>query len=299
MSHLWVAGAQDLATVQRLLRMGRFVFCNVADEDLPGILARGATILAGERNAAWGVLVVDPETRPPTLPSGAPNRAQVRGMGLRHGPWLETAAPELVMGLRALLPPALLPLQVSVYITEAWLHSALLRAGFTQADTVVYYRLDLAPANAAQQDTAPGAAAADSAARLRPATLADMHALAELDAAAFAPLWHFGAAEIVELQVRGRVMLAEQNGEPVGYASLLLNGRRDAHLARLGVHPAAQGQGIGAQLLVDAVQYAQQAGCASLALNTQSSNLRSQALYRSRGFVPSGIEMPVLTLSLP
>lgn len=294
MSQLTVASISQLRAIERLLRMGRFAYCSVADEDLPDIVAKGATVLAGERDAIWGVLLVDPEARPPTLPHDAPNRAQLRALAMRHGPWLENGVTELVNGLQRLLPDALRPLMISTYATDAWLHAGLMRAGFDHADTVVYFRLNL------PFDEPPAALAkAAGPALLRPATLNDTHALADLDAEIFDALWHFGASEIVEMQVRGRVMVATIDGEPAGYSALLTGQRREAHLARLGVRPRFQRMRVGRQLLEDAVHFAQQEGFTAVALNTQASNLRSQTLYASFGFVPSGIEMPVLTLLIP
>lgn len=294
MSQLTVASVPQLRTIQRLLRMGRFAYGSVPDEDLPDMIAKGATVLAGERDAIWGVLVADPEARPPTLPAGAPNRAQLRALAMRHGPWLEDGIPELVIGLERLLPDRLRPLMISTYATETWLHAGLMRAGFDHADTVVYFRLNLP---AAEPPVAVERAA--HPALLRPATLTDTHTLADLDAEIFDALWHFGAAEIVEMQVRGRVVVATVDGEPAGYSALLTGQRGEAHLARLGVHPRFQRLGVGRLLLDDAVHFAQREGFTAVALNTQVSNLRSQTLYGSLGFAPSGIELPVLTLLIP
>lgn len=292
MSQLSVASVAHLRTIQRLVHMGRYAYCGVADEDMAAIIARGATLLAAEREAIWGVLMVDPEARPATLPATAPTRAQVRALAMRHGPWLEEGIPELVQGVRDHLPAALRPLTLSTYATETWLQTGLVRAGFTLADTVVYYCLDLPPGQpfVALPNAGP--------ARLRPAALNDAQLLAEMDAEIFDPLWHFGASEIVEMQVRGRLMIADIDGEMGGYAALLKGQRREAHLARLGVHPRFQRRGVGRYLLAEAVHFAQFDGYTAVALNTQASNTPSQKLYTSFGFAPSGIEMPVLTLRI-
>ena len=143
MSQFAIASLPHLDNIQRLLRMGRFVYCGVADEDLPGIIAKGATVLASERDANWGVLMVDPEQRPRTLPAAAPNRAQLRALAMRHGPWLADGMADMVGGLQRQIDDSLRPLLVSTYASEEWLYAGLRRAGFDHADTVVYYRLDL------------------------------------------------------------------------------------------------------------------------------------------------------------
>lgn len=292
MSQFSVASVAQVHTVERLVRMGRFAYCSAADEDMAGIIARDATVLAAEREAVWGVLMVDPEARPLTLPAAAPNRAQVRALAMRHGPWLEDGIDDLVRGLGRLLPAALRPLQLACYATEAWLHAGLVRAGFAHVDTVIYYRLNLPDAHP------PAHKGSADPARLRPATLNDTHTLAELDAETFDALWHFGAGEILEMQLRGRVVLATVAGEPAGYSATLTGPRREAHLARLGVHPRFQRTGVGRQLLRDVLDYAETDGYATVALNTQASNLRSQTLYASMGFAPSGVELPVLTYTI-
>ncbi len=293
-----LATAADLPVLRRLLRMGRNVFYNLADEDLPSVVNKGLTLLVGERGHAWGALAVDPEQpRPPSLSPGAPNRAQVRALALRYGPWNEAAGDEMVAGLRALTPAALRPLLVSVYAGEPWLRTMLEKAGFALADTVIFFRLTGLSTLEIEEPQAPAA--------LRPARLGDVEPLAELDAATFDTLWHFAAPDIVEMLVRGRVLVAERAGPAgtgtrlVGYSALLTASRHEAHLARLAVHPDLQGQGLGRALLLESLHYAQHEGYAAMALNTQATNQRSQALYRSVGFQASGIALPVLTLTLP
>lgn len=91
MSQLSVATVSQLRTIQQLVRMGRYAYCGVADEDMPGILAKRATILAAEREAMWGVMMVDPRRarlhcrrRRPTTPSSARWRCAT-GPGSKRG----------------------------------------------------------------------------------------------------------------------------------------------------------------------------------------------------------------------
>ena len=71
-----------------------------------------------------------------------------------------------------------------------------------------------------------------------------------------------------------------------------------AHLTRLAVHPDYQGQGIGRQLLYQAIVDALNAGADLITLNTQETNQRSLALYKRFGFIDTGLRMPVLYKSL-
>lgn len=294
-SAAFAATLDQLPALRRLLQSGRFVFNNIADEDLPGAVAKGLTVLGGSPEHPWGVLVVDPERRPASLPPDAPHRAQIRALALRHGPWLSDALPQLVGRLRALLPPDLDPLLVSVYCTEGWMQRMLTSASFVLHDTVVFFRLDRL---AYLREIAQSLVALPAPAHIEPALRADIDTLAALDATAFEPLWHFGPTDILEMMVRGRVQMAYLGKTIVGYSALLHTGRNEAHLARLAVHPAAQRTGIGRQLLFEAINHAWEEGYNTVALNTQLSNQRSQLLYKSAGFRESGLALPVYTATL-
>jgi len=309
-----VATTDDLVAIKRLMQLGRYVYANIADEDIATVVGRGLTLVGGGPDHPWGVLMVDPEPRPLSLPEDAPNRAQVRAIALRHGPWTEDGVAELVDGLRELTPPKARPMINMVYATEPWLQRALVVAGFTQADTVVYFRLPLRGAGFALGPTgddffsaryAPGGAdangtphAEEAEVHLRSARPEDMPALAEMDARAFDPIWHYPANDLMELMVRGRVQIADDDGTIAGYTGLLLNNNGEAHLARLAVNPDYQGHGIGRKLLADAIEAARSEGLRDFALNTQISNQRSQSLYRSVGMTETGVRLPVYVLEI-
>lgn len=300
-----VAQPDDLSAVRRLLQFGRYVYANIADEDVPDVVARGLTMLGGGKLHPWGVLMVDPEPMPTQRPD-APERAQVRAIALRHGPWTPDGVKHLAAGLAQHAPAQHLPMLAMVYATEPWLQSALLQAGFTQEDTVVYFRLSLTDDIESSQETEsallhPGGGANPFA--LRPASPADIPALAEMDARAFDYMWHYPPKDLMELLVRGRLQIAEQEVDGrhllAGYSGLLLNSGTEAHLARLAVHPDFQGMGVGRTLLRDAIDAARTESYRTFALNTQASNERSQTLYRSAGFTETGLRLPVYTLLVP
>lgn len=310
-----VATTEDLASVKHLMQLGRYVYANIADEDIPAVVGRGLTLIGGGPDHPWGVFMVDPEPRPSTLPADAPNRAQVRAIALRHGPWTEDGVAELTQGLRELTPLEWRPMVSMVYATEPWLQRALVVAGFVQADTVIYYRLSLRGAGYALGPAADrffsarygtGSTAAngnsetsDSAGvNLRPARPEDLNALAAMDARAFDPIWHYPANDLLELMMRGRLQIADDAGKIAGYTGLLLNNNGEAHLARLAVNPDYQGHGIGRKLLADAIETARNEGLRDFALNTQISNQRSQSLYRSVGMTETGVRLPVYIMTV-
>jgi ribosomal protein S18 acetylase RimI-like enzyme len=55
-------------------------------------------------------------------------------------------------------------------------------------------------------------------------------------------------------------------------------------LVRIAVHPRAQGEGIGARLMADAVHYFRQHRVWKIVLNTEETNTRAHQLYEWFGF---------------
>jgi len=88
---------------------------------------------------------------------------------------------------------------------------------------------------------------------------------------------------------RGRVWIAERDGEAVGYAVLTLGFAmefygRDGFLDDLYLAPAARGQGLGAALMDAVEREARALGARALHLEVGRDDHRAQALYAARGF---------------
>ena len=90
-----------------------------------------------------------------------------------------------------------------------------------------------------------------------------------------------------------RMAVATVHGEIVGYSCVEMKGEV-GHIARVAVHPHWQEQGIGRQLVLDAMHYLSEAGATRLSLNTQQSNRRALHLYESLQFRRFGRVIPVL-----
>lgn len=117
------------------------------------------------------------------------------------------------------------------------------------------------------------------------ANLSNMAALLEVDHDAFPWLWHNSEEEFREyLQTEGvQALLGYQNGRAVGYVSFTdFDGW--GHIDRLAVRRDAQGQGLGSQLLANAMMELQRLGATRLQLSTQTTNYTSQKLYARFGF---------------
>jgi len=127
----------------------------------------------------------------------------------------------------------------------------------------------------------------------------DLPVVADLDAAAFTPLWQnpLDALERALPQATSATVAEDDRGL-VGYQISTAN-PFGAHLARLAVRPDAQRRGLGSLLVTDLVHRLKNKGVARLTVNTQSDNLASLALYKRMGFVLTGEKFPVYCYSVP
>lgn len=311
------ATAADLGRVRRLFAAARHTYVDFADEDLAALLEGGACALGADNSpdssvgraparpagAAWGAALVAAEPRPPSLPPAAANRANLRGLALDWGRSPQRDTPLLVKAALAPLTRRAPRHEVMAYVNESWLLQPLLAAGFLEVERVQFMRLD-------GLQRGPDFRPARGPAHLRPAQPGELPALAALDAACFAPRWHFAAPDLMALLLGGRLVVAELADQPadqpahepsaalVGYAALTMLGERQAQLARIAVHPAARRRGIAAQLLADALEFARQNAVESVMLNTQTHNTASQALYGRLGFRRVGRTVPILSCSV-
>lgn len=285
------ADLDQLSNVQQLLKTAHFRYADLGQEDLPGILRRALTAIGEEGHSLWGFVGVQLETRPTTMPADAPTRAHVRGVALDRRRRPNQDVPDLLNVIFQQAEPVDHPIQFLCYGAETWLDVALHQAGFDEVESVQFFQLERLERRVASLPEAPAHL------QLAPGRPDHLLELAQLDIAAFPPLWHFGRRDLFEMLMRCRVQIALQQGEIVGYTALCANSRDEAQLARLAVRPDQQGQGVGRALLNDAIRYAAEE-YSLLVLNTQTTNTRSQRLYRGYGFKPLGSPVPVLARTL-
>lgn len=136
---------------------------------------------------------------------------------------------------------------------------------------------------------------------IRLATAADLPALCRLLDQLFAQEAEFtpdhaaqqrGLAAIVADPALGEILVAVEDGRPVGMVSLLYTvstalGARVALLEDMVVDARARGAGLGSALLQAAIVHAQRRGCRRITLLTDGDNLAAQRFYRRHGFAPS------------
>lgn len=127
----------------------------------------------------------------------------------------------------------------------------------------------------------------------------DLPNVERIDAASFEPLWHNPLSTLKNAFAQCLVgTVAEDNHGIVGYQLTTGNSQR-AHLARLAVHPRAQGRGAGRLLVSDLFARLTGHGIGRLSVNTQTDNHASLKLYARLGFVRTGEHYPVFTFDVP
>jgi GNAT superfamily N-acetyltransferase len=256
----------------------------LAIEDQVALLNSGLSTLAFGRDKAVGFLGL--HLREPTgdeqwVDASMVTLASSVAAGRTLGTLLQAALP----ALRARHTTAVVCLTV-----DSWLHSALIECGFTEIDQVISY----VRASGSRTITAWPVA------KLRPAGPADADVILALNAAAFSGLWRYDSATTLSwLFTAEHAVLAEIDGRPAAFAlTSRAPGNGYDQLIRLATHPAAQGQGIGRQLVTDAIAYSDESGSPGLALNTQFSNAVSRHLYEALGFRVVGAPVHVMIYKL-
>lgn len=135
--------------------------------------------------------------------------------------------------------------------------------------------------------------------RIRYMTDDDLPEVVKTDNAAFHPLWHNSLETLQRALSQSFFATVAENADGIiGYQLATGHGQR-AHLARLAVHPAVQGHGIGQVLLSDLLGRLTSNGVMRLSVNTQSDNSTSLHLYGKMGFKRTAEEYPVYTLEVP
>jgi len=131
--------------------------------------------------------------------------------------------------------------------------------------------------------------------RVRRMMEADLAEVEKTDAASFTPLWQNPLDTLRRaFSQTFFATVAEDDQGIVGY-QLTTGGRSHAHLARLAVHPSAQGRGAGKALLSELFARLTHLGVPKLTVNTQSDNDVSLSLYQKMGFIRTGEQYPVYT----
>jgi len=178
---------------------------------------------------------------------------------------------------------------VAAIVLQDWYHSLLINSGFSSRQSIVMLERD---------GPSPVDISLPAGLSIRSMLQYDLPAVAEVDAAAFEPLWQNSFSSLERAYPQAVLAtVAEADGQVLGY-QLSTRNPLGAHLARLAVRPELQGRGVGRLLVADLIQQAERHGMYHLTVNTQSDNAASLALYRKIGFHETGERYPVYQLQV-
>ena len=165
--------------------------------------------------------------------------------------------------------------RVAAIVMQGWFKSLLETSGFVHTDNVIVLRWE-------QDNTLP--LPRWKAGSIRTMTPADLEMVSKIDSIAFEPEWRNSvtALELAYQQAAFATVMVE--GQDVLGFQISTSSLAGGHLARLAVHPAMQGQGIGYALVYDLLEELQARGINQVTVNTQQDNLASLALYTRAGF---------------
>ena len=181
---------------------------------------------------------------------------------------------------------------VTAIAMQPWFQTLLAANGFVNRQQIVMLEWH----GFASQ---PWAAREAEGIHIRKMTDSDLPQVERTDAASFDPLWQ-NPLETLERAFTQSLfaMVAEDKDGIIGYQITTGSGQR-AHLARLAVHPTAQGRGVGRALLSNLFGMLTHNSISRLTVNTQKDNLPSLNLYQKMGFVRTGEQYPVYTFDVP
>lgn len=133
---------------------------------------------------------------------------------------------------------------------------------------------------------------------IRSMTEADLSQVAEVDAAAFKPLWQNLPPMLEQAYSQAVVATVAVATEGIIGYQISTHSPFGAHLARLAIHPKIQRRGIASAILGDLLKKLLKKNIKQLSVNTQSKNKRSIALYTKNGFKPTEEEYPLFTFQI-
>lgn len=181
---------------------------------------------------------------------------------------------------------------VAAIAVQPWFQDVLAGSGFENRQQIVMLEWRYQPPFASVTEREP------SGLRIRRMTDADLPEVERTDTASFDPLWQNALETLHKAFDQALYATVIENEKGILGYQLSTGGGQRAHLARLAVHPAAQGKGVGRALLRDLFQYITYAGISRLSVNTQSDNQASLSLYQNTGFVRTGEAYPVYTFDV-
>jgi ribosomal-protein-alanine N-acetyltransferase len=128
----------------------------------------------------------------------------------------------------------------------------------------------------------------DAPFQIRPASLADVAALAELERVCFSDPWSPAAIRETIQYETARTFVAQDSVGIVGFVMARISGE-EGEILDLAVWPGKRRRGIGSKLLAAVWKSVQEEGVRELFLEVRESNAAAIGLYQSHGFRAVGL----------
>jgi ribosomal-protein-alanine N-acetyltransferase len=262
--------SHDLPLVQRLLNTSEYIYQRFMLEELPPLLKHYPTVGIFNGTSLQGFLLSQTVNAP---------CAWIGGFGVS---WTESRSyTNLLDTMLAYLAKPLIARGVRYLyysgndIHNDWLRDILLPREF------VPYRLLYSYDKFDYSVPTKG----NTQVRVRPIERGDIPALLAIEEACFEDFWRYDALSFEDIAAtHPYFVVAELNGKVVGYQFNALEGEF-GYLVRIAVHPSVSGQGIGARLMSEAIDFFKKAKVLRIMLNTQDDNTHAHRLYEWFGFV--------------
>jgi len=217
-------------------------------------------------------------------PPDPPGVAWIRLFAIASQVDPQQAWSELWLHARRALSSGSAQVKVAVIPLQAWFRDVLDRSDFrfTHEVVVLSWKGERLPRLSRTSDVV-----------IRLMKKDDLPAVERIDMLAFTDIWR-NSLPCLETAFNQSVVatVAEVSGQVVGY-QISTGSTASGHLARLAIHPDAQGRGIGYAIVRDLLERFEQRGMFHVTVNTQHNNLASLALYKKAGFHLTGEVYPV------
>jgi len=222
-------------------------------------------------------------------PPDPPKVAWIRLFAISANISIEKAWEALWPEAREILNDLPHPTRVAAIPLQRWFQAVLVESDFDLTHRVVM--LSWTPGRQALMERQDDLL-------IRPMNFDDLLEVEKIDNAAFGTVWQTSQAGL-ELAFKQAAVatVVEDEGRLLGY-QISTTTPMGGHLARLAIHPVAQGQGLGYSLLRDMLSQFERRGAQAVTVNTQQDNLVSLSLYKKAGFRPTGEEYPVYQYSI-
>lgn len=273
------AATRDVRAIKQLMTHNWAVYTRLMPPEIESRLENCVALLAEDDTALRAFALVEPQP---------PDSGLVLTLAVHDNSVITHALDALIPALEQELRAHQLNFIMQIGPAQ-WLTGLLPQYGFFSDSQIVTFEWQLQPLPPITPHPKL---------KIVSAHLAHLPKLLALDRMAFGPTWRKPRHSFREaLGHAVSFNVGTIDGEIIAYEWCDQFGEH-GHLTRLATHPRYQRQGIGAQMLHQAMQTLIERGVQTITLNTQTDNLPSQRLYRRFGFTETTQVVDVLVKML-